>query len=86
MDLHSDNQRPFDPNRIEVRTVHTDPLCTDGNTCDRLTDIGHPDHLYFIATPEDDPAIIAAHARHIGSGEQLMRWKRTTGLPEVPST
>lgn len=78
------DRQPFNPDRIEVTTLHVDSDCPDGQICDRITDIGHPDYLYLIATPETDLKIIAAHAKHIGPGEQLMRWKRRTGLPEVP--
>jgi hypothetical protein len=76
--------RPFDPDRIEVRTVHVDGSCPDTHTCDRVTDIDHPDCLFIVATPEADPAILAAHAELLGPGEQLMRWKRRTGMPAVP--
>jgi len=78
--------KQYDPARIEVTTLHVDRACADGKICDRVTDIGHPDYLYVIATPETDPTIIAAHAGHIGPGEQLMRWKRRSGLPEIPPT
>lgn len=78
------DDQSFDPTRITVRTLHVDNHCPDINSCDRVTDTGHPAYLHFVATPETDPAIIAAHAHLIGPGEQLMRWKRRTGLPEVP--
>ncbi len=73
----------FDQAQMEVRTVHVDPNCPDTNTCDRITDVGHPDRLFLVATPETDPAILAAHAHLLGPGEQLMRWKRRTGMPQI---
>lgn len=56
--------------------------CADDETCPKITDAGHPDDLHVIAVPETDPAVLAAHAKHMGPGEILVRFPRRH-LPEV---
>ena len=64
----------------EVRVLRG--TCSEGDTCDKILDVGDPDFLHFVSTPETDEAVLAATARHRGPDEQLHRVPRWL-IPEV---
>ena len=56
--------------------------CGEGDTCPKIADTGHPEFLHVVGEPETDPAVLAAMASHLGSGEVVYRLPRSL-LPEV---
>lgn len=69
---------------IEVTVLRgSDPACPDGNSCPTVTRVTQrPGRHYLVATPETDPAVLAAHAPYMGPGEVLV-WQPDDLVPEV---
>lgn len=58
-------------------------VCSDDVTCPAITEIDtDPDHLYVIAEPVTDEAVLAAHAHRMAAHERLVRIPKTLA-PEV---
>lgn len=61
---------------VQVKVLYGS--CADDETCTKITDIGDPEWVYVITEKVDDPAILAAHARHMNPAtEQLGRYRRS---------
>ena len=56
--------------------------CADGDTCPKILDVGDPENLLLVGTPETITARLVAVGPHVGPDEVVYRVPRWL-IPEV---
>jgi hypothetical protein len=70
-------------NEVQVTVLRVDNTCPDVDSCPAFTTVNTDQEWGYVIVKEvTDPAILAAHAKHIGPGERLGRVPRHLA-PEV---